>query len=77
MTLTRYEIKQRHWARKRERAPVISCACGCGTTLKAVDEYGRPQSYINGHNGRKYEDPKQYKREWNHRHRPERIVAQD
>lgn len=41
--------------------------------MKSVDKYGRNKSYINGHNGRKYKDPKQFKREWNHRNRKARF----
>jgi hypothetical protein len=50
----------------------IECACGCGRTLKEKDRFGRPHTYISGHNGRKYDDPKQYKREWNKRNKPYR-----
>jgi len=70
--LTTKQIKQRYFRKKRASAPTVKCACGCGGKLKAVDHYGRPQQYINGHNGRKYEDPTQYKREWNHRNREQR-----
>lgn len=58
--------------KKYEAAPMIECACGCGTLIKSIDIYGRKKSYANGHNGRKYEDPTQYKREWNHRNRGHR-----
>ena len=35
--------------------------------LDRHDKWGRSRKYVNGHNGRKYTDPKQYKREWNKR----------
>lgn len=46
---------------------MIECACGCKSKLTPLDKWGRPRQYVNGHNGRKYKDPKQYKREWNKR----------
>lgn len=42
----------------------IECACGCGVLLDELDKYGRKRKYISGHNGRKYADKKQYKKEW-------------
>lgn len=30
----------------------IDCACGCGTSIEAVDKYGRSRSYVNGHGNR-------------------------
>src|ERR1035437_7983472 len=71
MAMTHKEIKQRYFDRVYAEAPLVECACGCGGQLKSKDRYGRDQQYINGHNGRKYEDPKEYKRAWRHRHRPE------
>lgn len=50
----------------------MQCACGCGSELEPIDKYGRSRKFISGHNGRKYSDPTQYKREWNHRNRPAR-----
>lgn len=51
----------------------IQCQCGCGTLLSKYDDYGRPRKYITGHNTvKKYEDPTQYKREWNHKNRESR-----
>lgn len=47
----------------------IECACGCGEKIDLLDSYGRKRKFISGHNGRKYSDPTQYKREWNHRNR--------
>ena len=72
--LTIKQIKQRHFKKKRALAPTIKCACGCGKKLKSVDHYGRSQSFVNGHNGRKYKDPTQYKREWNYRNRAYRYA---
>ncbi|MGI8653641.1 MAG: hypothetical protein ACR2LC_00315 [Pyrinomonadaceae bacterium] len=74
MALTKKEIKARYFERAYENANWIDCACGCGTQLKDRDLYGRLKTYINGHNGRKYDSPTQYKREWNHRHRLERML---
>lgn len=53
----------------------IECACGCGRMLKERDRFGRPHKYISGHNGRKYDDPKQHKREWNKKHQFHRYKA--
>ena len=64
--------KQRYYKKIYDNAPLIECACGCGTLIKSKDKYGRDKKYVNGHNNRKYDDPTQYKREWNHRHRKER-----
>lgn len=66
------ECKERYFKKVYENAKTIECACGCGQTLKDKDRYGRSQKFINGHNGRKYDDPTQYKREWNHRNREQR-----
>lgn len=51
---------------------MILCACGCGEMIKCKDRYGRNRKFINGHNGRKYEDKTQHKREWNHNNRESR-----
>jgi hypothetical protein len=56
------------------KVPDKLCKCGCGRVIPAKDRYGRNHDYISGHNGRKYEDPKQYKREWNHRNRESRYI---
>lgn len=69
MPLTKREIKQRYFDKVYKNAPLIKCACGCGQILKSKDRYGRDVRFINGHNGRKYKDPTQYKREWNYRNR--------
>jgi hypothetical protein len=69
MSLTKQEIKKRCFDKKYAEAKTIECSCGCKKTLKCVDHYGRIQKFINGHNGRKYDDPFQYQREWRHRNR--------
>lgn len=52
---------------------IIACACGCGESLTPKDKWGRTRKFISGHNTpRKYKNPTQYKREWNHRNRTER-----
>jgi len=53
---------------------IIKCACGCNSELTNIDKYGRTRKYISGHNGKKYEDKTQYKREWNHRNRKSRMI---
>jgi len=55
-----------------EKTPIKMCACGCGKEITLTDKYGRSHDYVSGHNGRKYKDPTQYKREWNHRNRKSR-----
>jgi len=70
--MTHKEAKQRYFDKVYKNAPLIDCACGCGEKIKAKDKYGRGVAYINGHNNRKYEDPTQFKREWNKRHVLER-----
>ena len=66
--------KQRYFQKVYDNAPLIDCACGCGQKIKSKDRYARDKKYISGHNGRKYKDPKQFKREWNHRNRPARYT---
>jgi hypothetical protein len=34
----------------REPNVKIACACGCGTSLDRFDAWGRPRSFISGHN---------------------------
>lgn len=51
---------------------IINCACGCGTEFEEKDKWGRPRKFVSGHNGKKYDDPKQAKRVWNHRNRKKR-----
>lgn len=65
----RKESKQRSWDKKYEASPYIVCECGCGEKTKSVDRYGRAKRFIKNHRPRKYEDPKQYKREWVKRNR--------
>ena len=60
-------VKQRYFDKIYANALIINCGCGCGIKLKNKDKYGRGRKYISGHNNRKYDDPKQYKREWNKR----------
>ena len=55
-----------------ERIKMIACACGCGVEFEEKDAHGRRRKYVSGHNGRKYSDPSQHKREWNHRNRKAR-----
>jgi hypothetical protein len=64
--------KQKHFRRKYAAAPLVACACGCGQQMKSIDHYARPKKFINGHNRRKYDDRRQYRREWNKRNRPYR-----
>ena len=66
------EIRQKYFKRIYDSAPIVECECGCGTKMKSKDRYGRDARYVAGHGGRKYEDPTQYKREWNHRNREAR-----
>lgn len=64
--------KERYFKKVYDNAPLIECACGCGTIIKSKDKYGRDKRYVSGHNNKKYKDPTQYKREWNHRNRESR-----
>lgn len=72
--MTDKETKQKYFDKIYENAPMVKCACGCETDMKSKDRYGRNKKFISGHNGRKYEDPTQYKREWNHRNREARYT---
>ncbi len=74
MKLTYKQIKQRYFDKVYANASCVECACGCGKIIKSKDLYGRDKIYENGHNNRKYENPTQYKREWNHRHRSGRAI---
>ena len=58
-----------------EKIPIKLCKCGCGQEISLTDEYGRNHDYVSGHNDRKYKDPTQYKREWNHRNRQSRYKS--
>lgn len=53
---------------------LILCKCGCGLKFEKYDKYGRERQFINGHNNKKYNDPTQYKREWNYRNRKSRYL---
>jgi len=64
--------KQRYFNKVYTTAPMVKCKCGCDTEMKSKDKYGRDVEYISGHNTRKYKDPQQHKREWNHRNRESR-----
>jgi hypothetical protein len=77
MALTNKEIKQRYFDKVYKNAPLIDCACGCGRKIKSKDKYGRNVEFVNGHNGRKYDNPTQYKREWNHKNRLSRREYRD
>jgi len=48
------------------------CECGCRTEIGETDKYFRKHRFVSGHNGRKYDDPRQYIKEWNHRNRSSR-----
>ena len=69
MTLTKNEIKKRHFDKVYAGAQIIKCSCGCGRDIKSKDQYGRDKIFMNGHNKRKYQDPKQYRKEWRNRNR--------
>ena len=32
---------------------LVKCACGCGTTIRKFDDYGRRRRFVSGHNARK------------------------
>ena len=64
--------RKRYISKKFKTSPLIECSCGCGEKLTLYDTEGRERKYLSGHNGRKYDDPSQYKREWNHRNRKKR-----
>ena len=64
------KAKQKYWDRVYAEAPMVECACGCGEMTKAMDHYARPRRYIANHfHGKKYDDPKEYKRAWNRRNK--------
>lgn len=71
---SRKKAKERYFQKVYDNAIVVKCACGCGTDIKNKDQYGRNKKYVNGHNNKKYDDPTQYKREWNHRNRDQRYA---
>lgn len=61
---TNKKAKFKYWQKVYDEAPLVECACGCGELIKSKDKYGRDKKYISGHNGRKYQDKNQYKKEW-------------
>ena len=69
MKLTTKQIKQRHFNKVYTNSKIIKCACGCEKELKSKNKYGRDVRFINGHNNRKYKDPKQYQKEWSKRNK--------
>jgi hypothetical protein len=69
---TTKQSKKEYFDRVYLAAPIIECNCGCGTKIKSKDKYGRDKKFVNGHNRRKYKNPSQYKREWNHNNREAR-----
>lgn len=69
------KAKEKYFKRIYDEAPEILCGCGCGKTIKAKDKYGRDKRFFNGHNGRKYDNPGQHKREWNYRNQEARYNA--
>ncbi len=60
----KYKQRKEHGKKLHEKSKIIICKCGCGKTLKELDNWGRKRNYISGHNGRKYDDPKECKRVW-------------
>jgi len=70
----RKEVKKKYFKKVYDNAPIIECACGCGAKIKSKDKYGRNKKYLVGHGGKKYDNPTQYKREWNHRNRKQRYI---
>jgi hypothetical protein len=48
------DVKRRYFQKKLEQAPFIQCECGCGSEIKAIDNYGRPKKFVNGHNRQQY-----------------------
>ena len=64
--------RKRYESKKSKESPMVECACGCGETFPLYDKEGRPRKYATGHVHRKYDDPTQFKREWNHRNRKSR-----
>ncbi|TMB74881.1 MAG: HNH endonuclease [Chloroflexi bacterium] len=35
-----------------KEVPLIPCACGCGSLIRAEDPYGRPRRFVNHHHSR-------------------------
>lgn len=72
MSAINKKAKEKYWKKIYDEAEEIECKCGCGTIIKSKDRYGRNKSYVSGHNGRKYDDPKEHKRAWNRRNKKAR-----
>lgn len=75
MAQSQKEIKQKYFDKTYQNALMIKCICGCGADIKSKDHYGRNCYFVVGHAIRKYEDPTQYKREWNHRNKKARYTS--
>jgi hypothetical protein len=52
-----YEARRCSGEKNRESAPMVACACGCGTMIKSKDKHYRNMRYAYGHRPRKYQDP--------------------
>ena len=52
-----------------EEASLVECACGCKELIKPINEYGRPKRFKHHHRIKKYDDPREASRVWNHNHR--------
>lgn len=74
--LSDYDKRKEREYKKHLQSSIIYCKCGCGNTLYELDNWGRKREYISGHNGRKYEDPKEHKRVWNKKHREDKHNVQ-
>ena len=71
LTEAQKEAKLRYAQKRYDEAPEVECGCGCGEKMKSVDKYGRPKTYISGHNNRKHvhDDKYAYKKAWVSRNR--------
>ena len=72
MTPRQREIRRKSYDKKHNESAWISCGCGCGQKLKSINRHGKTIRFINGHNGRKYKEPREYQRQYTLRNR-ERI----
>jgi hypothetical protein len=61
-----------YFKRVYDNAPFVECTCGCGTLIKSKDKYARNKLYINGHNPRKYTNPKESNRVYERKVRTKR-----
>ena|ERR1035437_1090709 len=57
--------------RKKPRKLGI-CECGCAKEIQLVDKNGRDIRFKQGHGGRKYSEPKEYKRKYDREHKKEK-----